>query len=224
VKLLVIEDEKKLARSLKRGLEREGYAVDLIFSGEDGRDYLESNSGDYDLVILDVMLPGLSGYELGRELRSRGVSVPILMLTAKDTTEDKVAGLDSGADDYLVKPFAFAELLARIRSLLRRPDRILPLELKVGRLRLNPSTRQVYLSNREVKLRTKEFSLLEHFMRNPGQVLTREQIINKAWDLESSAWSNVVDAQIKNLRKKLADPKKEDLFETVRGVGYRLKK
>jgi DNA-binding response OmpR family regulator len=225
--ILVVEDEEKLARALSRGLQREGYAVDYVLDGSKARNRLRSRGDDYDLIILDWMLPGVDGLTLCREARARGQSVPILMLTARDETGDKVAGLDGGADDYLVKPFAFDELLARVRTLLRRPARVLPPVLRHGDLTLDPAGRTVELAGRSLDLTTREFALLEYFLRHRGEVLSRERILDHVWDSEYDAFSNVVDVHVKNLRKKLADVAPEgaeaDLFVTVRGVGYGLK-
>jgi len=223
MRLLVVEDEEKLARTLQRGLEREGYAVDVVLDGAQALIRLGVNHEDYDLAVLDVMLPGVDGLSVCRRLRAEGVALPILMLTARDATADKVAGLDSGADDYLVKPFAFEELLARIRTLLRRPPQVLPLLLRVGDLALEPHTRLVTRGGREIALTTKEFALLEYFMRNAGEVLTREQIISHAWDFEFDGFSNVVDVHVKNLRAKIDAKGGAKLFHTVRGVGYVLR-
>lgn len=224
MKIILIEDEEKLARTLKKGLEQEGYAVDCFFDGQTGQLQIEINHEDYDLVILDIMLPKTSGIEVCKNIRNQGISLPVLMLTAKDSMEDKVIGLDSGADDYLIKPFAFEELLARIRALLRRPNNLLPAVLEVKDLVLNPATKKVYRDSQEILLTTKEFSLLEYFMRNAGQVLTREQILNRLWDFGFDSFSNIVDVHIKNLRKKIDHGNPEKLLQTVRGAGYRLKK
>jgi DNA-binding response OmpR family regulator len=223
MRLLLVEDEEKLALTLQRGLEREGYAVDVMLDGAEALARLRVNHSDYDLVVLDVMLPGEDGLSICRRLRTEGVAVPILMLTARDATADKVAGLDSGADDYLVKPFAFEELLARIRTLLRRPPQVLPPRLQVGDLALEPHTRAVTRGAREIALTTKEFTLLEYFMRNAGEVLTREQIMSHAWDFDYEGFSNVVDVHVKNLRAKIDVKGAPKLFHTVRGVGYVLR-
>ncbi len=223
MRILVVEDEEKLAKILKKGLEQEGYAVDCFFDGKSGQLQIEINHEDYDLVILDVMLPEINGFEICKNIRDQGIVLPILMLTAKDGTEDKIMGLDSGADDYLIKPFAFEELLARMRALLRRPSNLLPAALEIKDLVLNPVTRKVYRGGKEIPLTAKEFGLLEYFTRNAGQVLTREQILSHLWDFEYDSFSNIVDVHVKNLRKKI-DNEKESLLETIRGVGYRLKK
>lgn len=224
MKIILIEDEEKLAKTLKKGLEQEGYAVDCFFDGQTGQLQIETNHEDYDLVILDIMPPKIGGLEVCKNIRDQGISLPVLMLTAKDSMEDKVLGLNSGADDYLIKPFAFEELLARIRALLRRPNNLLPAVLEIKDLVLNPATKKVYRGSKEIPLTTKEFGLLEYFMRNAGQVLTREQILSRLWDFEYDSFSNVVDVHIKNLRKKVDHGNQEKLLQTVRGAGYRLKK
>jgi DNA-binding response OmpR family regulator len=223
MRLLVVEDEEKLALTLQRGLKREGYAVDVILDGAEALTRIQVHHEDYDLAVLDVMLPGVDGLSICRRLRAAGVGLPILMLTARDATADKVAGLDSGADDYLVKPFAFEELVARIRTLLRRPPQALPPRLQVGDLALEPHSRQVTRGGREIALTTKEFSLLEYFMRNAGEVLTREQIVSHAWDFDFDGFSNVVDVHVSNLRAKIDAKGSPKLFHTVRGVGYVLR-
>jgi DNA-binding response OmpR family regulator len=220
MRIIVVEDAVKLALALKRGLEGEGYAVDTVHDGLTARKRILARDGQYDLLILDVMLPGLDGLTLCRDLRARGLTVPVLMLTARDTTGDKVAGLDSGADDYLVKPFAFAELLARIRTLLRRPAQTLATELRVGDLALDPAARTVRRGDRQIELTTKEFALLELFMRSPGEVLSRDTILDHAWDEDADAFSNIVDVYVRRLRKKIDGDGEPSLFQTVRGVGY----
>jgi DNA-binding response OmpR family regulator len=223
MRLLVVEDADKLARALKRGLEREGYAVDTLADGRLAQTRLRSRHDEYDLVVLDVMLPGADGFTICRDLRERGVTVPVLMLTARDTTADKVTGLDSGADDYLVKPFAFEELLARVRTLLRRPRNALPVALVVGDLVLDPGARTVRRGAAAIDLTTKEFALLEFLMRHPGEVLSRERILDHVWDDEYDASSNVIDVHLKNLRRKVDRPGAPSLFRTARGVGYSLR-
>jgi two-component system, OmpR family, response regulator len=220
MRIIVVEDAVKLALALKRGLEGEGYAVDTVHDGLTARKRILARDGQYDLLILDVMLPGLDGLTLCRDLRAKGVTVPVLMLTARDTTGDKVAGLDSGADDYLVKPFAFAELLARMRTLLRRPAQTLSIELRVGDLALDPAARTVRRGDRRIELTTKEFALLELFMRSPGEVLSRDTILDHAWDEDADAFSNIVDVYLRRLRKKIDRVDEPSLFQTVRGVGY----
>ena len=221
MRLLVVEDEDRLARALQRGLSREGYAVDVL---GDGRRALMRLTGEeeYDLVVLDIVLPGLDGIAVCRAIRERGSEVPVLMLTARDSVRDRVTGLDSGADDYLVKPFAFTELVARIRTLLRRPPSVVPPHMVVGDLELEPATRHVTRAGKDVNLTTKEFALLEFFMRHQGEVLTRDTILSHAWDFEFDGASNVVDVHVKNLRKKI-DAHGPKLFHTVRGAGYVLR-
>ena len=234
MRILVVEDAEKLARALKSGLEAEGYAVDVLYDGGAARRRFAARRGapdaggaeeqlPYDLLILDVMLPGVDGLTLCRELRDRGLTVPVLMLTARDATEDKVAGLDSGADDYLVKPFAFEELLARIRTLLRRPRHVLPPQLRLGALTLDPATREARLAGEPLALSPKELSLLELFLRHPGEVLSRERILERAWDEEFDSFSNIVDVYAGRLRRKLDRSGGGVRLETVRGAGYALR-
>ncbi len=223
MRILIVEDEEKLAISLKKGLEKEGYAVDYVLDGESGQRRIETSHKDYDLVVLDLMLPKKNGFEVCKEVRDLGIVIPIIILTARDAIEDKVLALNSGADDYLVKPFAFEELIARIRALMRRPEQTLPAELKVRDLSLDTVTRKVYRKNQEISLTLKEFGLLEYLMRHPNQVLTREQILDHLWDFAFDSFSNVVDVHIKNLRKKIDGENNEKILETIRGVGYRIK-
>ncbi len=234
MRILIVEDAVKLALALKSGLEAEGYAVDVLHDGGAARRRFAARRGapaasdafgqlPYDLLILDVMLPGVDGFTLCRELRVVGLTVPVLMLTARDTTADKVTGLDSGADDYLVKPFAFDELLARIRTLLRRPRHALPPTLNVGALRLEPASHEVRLAGDPLALSAKEFSLLELFMRHPGEVLSRDRILDHAWDEEFDSFSNIVDVYVGRLRRKLDRPDGLVRLETVRGAGYVLR-
>lgn len=228
MRILVVEDVVKLAAALKRGLEAEGYAVDVLHDGLAARRRFAARRGEpeslpYDLIVLDVMLPGVDGLHLCRELHEWGFTLPVLMLTARDAVADRVAGLDSGADDYLVKPFAFEEFLARIRTLLRRPARALPPTLRVGDLTLNPATRQVFRGEEALNLSAKEFALLEFFMRHPGEVLGRDQILDRLWDEEYDAFSNIVDVYVARLRRKIDPGRSRSCLETVRGVGYRLR-
>ncbi len=227
MRVLIVEDTVKLAQTLKRGLEMEGYAVDVVHDGLAARRRFAAWRGEpglvpYDLLVLDVMLPGVDGLTLCRELRAWGFSLPVLMLTARDATADKVAGLDSGADDYLVKPFAFEELLARLRTLLRRPQQALPRTLAVGDLTLDPAAREVRRSGEILVLSAKEFGLLELFMRHPGKVLTRDHILDHAWDEEFDSFSNIVDVYVGRLRRKIDHPGAPSRLLTVRGVGYKL--
>jgi two-component system OmpR family response regulator len=233
MRILIVEDTVKLAQTLKRGLEAEGYAVDMLHDGAAARRRLAARRGGpgdaagagfpYDLLLLDVMLPGVDGFTLCRELRDWGLTVPVLMLTARDTTADKVTGLDSGADDYLVKPFAFEELLARIRTLLRRPPQALPTTLKVGALSLDPARREARLGDESLTLSAKEFSLLRLFMRHPGEVLSRDRILDHAWDDAYDSFSNIVDVYVGRLRRKIDRPGAGARLETVRGAGYVLR-
>jgi two-component system OmpR family response regulator len=216
MRVLVVEDEPKMAALLRRGLVEEGHGADVAGKGEDALWLAEAHA--YDAIVLDVMLPGLSGFETCRRLRNSGVWTPVLMLTARDSVEDRVSGLDAGADDYLTKPFSLAELLARLRALVRRGDVERPTELVVGELRLDPGSRRVWRGTVEVQLSPKEFALLETFMRRPGQVLSRLQLLEHAWDFAYENRSNVVDVYVRYLRQKLGP----DLLETVRGAGYRL--
>ncbi len=224
MRILIVEDEEKLALSLKKGLEKEGFAVDYIMDGDAGERRIVISHKDYDLVILDLMLPGKDGFQICRSVREQQINVPILVLTARDATDDKVAALDAGADDYLVKPFSFEELMARVRALLRRPEQALPNELTVRDLKLDTTTRKVTRKGKEISLTLKEFNLLEYLMRNVDQVLTREQILDHLWDFAFDSFSNVVDVHIKNLRKKIDGTHHEKLLETIRGVGYRIKR
>ena len=219
--MLIVEDEPRMAELVRRGLEGEGIAADVAVDGEEALWMAQAHP--YDAVILDVMLPGLDGFETCRRLRSAGVWAPVLMLTARDAVEDRVAGLDSGADDYLVKPFAFAELLARLRALARRAEPERPVVLEVGDLRLDPATRRVSRGSSEIPLSAKEFALLETFMRRPGEVLSRLTLLEHAWDLAYDNRSNVVDVYVRRLRRKLDEPFGRDSLETVRGAGYRLR-
>ena len=211
-----------MASLLRRGLVKEGLAADVAGSGEDA--LWMAQAGDYDAIVLDVMLPGMSGFETCRRLRSSGVWAPVLMLTARDSVEDRVAGLDTGADDYLVKPFAFAELLARLRALARRGEPERPTVVEVGDLSLDPATRRVLRGEVEIGLSTKEFALLETFMRRPGEVLSRLHLLEHAWDFAYENRSNVVDVYIRRLRGKIDEPFGRRSLETVRGVGYRLRR
>ncbi len=220
VRVLIVEDELRMAALIRRGLVNEGLAADVAGTGEDALWMAQAH--DYDVVVLDVMLPGLDGFETCRRLRTAGVWVPVLMLTARDAVEDRVAGLDSGADDYLVKPFAFAELLARLRALARRGEPERPTVLTVGDLHLDPATREVRRGQTPIGLSAKEFALLETFMRRPGEVLTRLHLLEHAWDFAYENRSNVIDVYVRRLRRKIDQPFGCESLETVRGVGYRL--
>ncbi|MBI2238807.1 MAG: response regulator transcription factor [Actinobacteria bacterium] len=222
MRVLVIEDEVKMAALPRRGLREEGYAVDVAPNGEEG--LCPGAENPYDVILLDVMLPDVDGFEVCRRLRETGQWAPILMLTARDAVTDRVTGLDSGADDYLPKPFSFAELLARIRSLLRRGVASgAAAVLRVGDLSLDPATRRVSRGDARVELTTKEFALLEFFMRHPDEVLTRTRIIEHVWDFAYEGDSNVVDVYVRYLREKIDRPFRRGSIETVRGSGYRLR-
>jgi two-component system OmpR family response regulator len=222
MRFLIVEDEVKMAGLIRRGLLEEGHVADVATSGEDALWMAASTA--YDAIVLDVMLPGLDGFEVCGKLRAGGVWTPVLMLTARDAVADRVAGLDSGADDYLTKPFSFAELLARLRALARRGGDERPSVLEVGDLRLDPATRQVWRGEAEIGLSAKEFALLEVFMRRPGQVLSRFDLLEHAWDYSYEHRSNVVDVYVRYLREKIDRPFRRCGLETVRGAGYRLRK
>jgi len=220
VRILLVEDEKKMSSFIERGLKEEGFAVDTAFDGETGWDY--ANTNDYDLVILDLMLPKINGIAVCSKIREKGLRVPVLMLTARDATEDKVKGLDAGADDYLTKPFAFDELLARIRALLRRPQTLeQEVVLSAGGVKLDLLARRVWVGEREVTLSQKEFALLEFLMRKKGEVVSRAQIAEHVWDLHFDPMSNTIDVFINFIRKKIDTGRDKSLIETVRGSGYR---
>ena len=222
MRALIVEDQLKMASLLRRGLIEEGYAADVARTGEDA--LWMARATEYDAIVLDVMLPGLGGFEVCRQLREAGVWSPVLMLTARDAVEDRIAGLDNGADDYLTKPFSFAELLARLRALARRGPVERPPVLEVGSLRLDPRSHQVWRGETEIPLSAKEFALLETFMRRAGQVLTRFDLLEHAWDYSYENRSNVVDVYVRYLREKIDRPFGVISIETVRGAGYRLRK
>ena len=221
MRVLVVEDEVKMAGLLRRGLEEEGYAVDAAMDGKEAVWLASENP--YDAVVLDVMLPDIDGFEVCRQLRQAGGWSPVLMLTARDAVGDRVAGLDSGADDYLTKPFSFEELFARLRALVRRGGHERPSVLRNGDLTLDPSTREVSRGKATLDLTAKEFSLLEFFMRHPGEVLSRTRLIEHVWDFAYEGDSNVVDVYVRYLREKIDRPFDRESIETVRGAGYRLR-
>ncbi|OHB32705.1 MAG: DNA-binding response regulator [Desulfuromonadaceae bacterium GWC2_58_13] len=221
MRILVVEDEKKVASFIKRGLEEESFAVDVAYDGEEGRYMAETNQ--YDLILMDVMLPKKDGLTVVRELREKNIAVPVLCLTAKDTVDDIVAGLDSGSDDYLTKPFAFAELLARVRALLRRGAQDRGAEIHFADLRLDPVEHKVWRGNKEIDLTAKEYALLEYFMRNPNQTLTRTMIAEHVWDYTFDSFTNIIDVYVNYLRKKIDKDFDKKLIHTVRGAGYVLK-
>jgi two-component system OmpR family response regulator len=222
MRILVVEDEVKMAALLRRGLEGDGLDADVAFSGEDA--LVMGSSCDYDAVVLDVMLPGIDGLVTCRRLRALGVDVPVLMLTARGSVDDRVAGLDGGADDYLAKPFSFAELLARLRALIRRGQLERPGVIAVGDLQMDRASRQVWRGQREVSLSAREFALLEAFMRRPGDVLTRLHLLREAWHYDFEHRSNVIEVYVRYLRRKIDKPFGVRSLETVRGAGYRLRK
>jgi two-component system, OmpR family, response regulator len=221
MRVLVVEDEIKMASLIRRGLRSEGLAADVAIKGEDALWMAASTT--YDAIVLDVMLPGIDGFETCRRLREQGIWAPVLMLTARDAIEDRVAGLDGGADDYLTKPFSFAELSARLRALVRRGQKERPAVLEVGALRLDPATHQAWRGEKRVDLSTKEFALLEAFMRRPGEVLSRLELLEHAWDFGYENRSNVIDVYVRYLREKVDRPFGVKSIETVRGAGYRLR-
>jgi len=221
MRVLIVEDDVKMAGLVRRGLMEDGNAADVTARGDEA--VWMAKAHPYDAIVLDVMLPGLSGFETCRRMREEGVWSPVLMLTARDGVEDRVGGLDAGADDYLTKPFSFAELLARLRALARRGGVERPAELVVDDLKLDPASRRVWRGDTEVDLSPKEFALLETFMRRPGQALSRLQLLEHAWDFAYENRSNVIDVYVRYLREKLDRPFEKSSFETVRGVGYRLR-
>jgi DNA-binding response OmpR family regulator len=220
MRLLIVEDEHRIARAIKEGLEQERYAVDVEFDGESG--YGAAAAEDYDLIILDVMMPGMDGYEVCRRLRQDGKHTPIIMLTAKDQTADIVKGLDTGADDYLAKPFSFEVLLARVRALLRRPQQALGESLEVGDLVLDTVAQKVTRQGKEIQLSSKEYALLEYLMRNQGRILSKNNIISHVWDFDADILPNTVEVFMNYLRAKVDKPFKTPLLHTVRGFGYKI--
>ncbi len=221
MKILVVEDEKKVANFIKRGLEGESFDVEMASNGEDGLAMAKSNH--YDLILLDIMLPKKDGLSVIKELRDNEINYPILCLTAKDSVEDIVAGLDIGSDDYLTKPFAFAELLARVKALVRRSAKDRGAEIFFADLRLDPVTHKVWRAEKEIDLTAKEYGLLEYFMRNPNQVLTRNMIAEHVWDYTFDSFTNIIDVYVNYLRKKVDKDFSKKLIHTIRGVGYVLK-
>ena len=220
MRILLVEDNRRLNQSLKQSLTEDGYAVDAAYTGPDGEELAALTP--FDAIILDVMLPGKDGMAVCRDLRRQRVTTPILMLTARDTVEDRVEGLDSGADDYLIKPFALVELRARLRALLRRDSAEKASILAIADLTLDPATHRVERAGQEIELTSKEYSLLEYFMRNPNRIITREMAETHIWNYDFDGTSNVVDVYIRRLRRKIDDPFELKLFDTVRGAGYRI--
>ncbi len=221
MRILVVEDNRRLSAALKSCLEDEAHAVDVAYDGEEGIDFARVTP--YDAIILDVMLPVIDGLEVCRRLRSSRVNVPVIMLTARDTVEDRVRGLDSGADDYLVKPFALAELTARLRALLRRQSTQRGGSIEVADLRIDPASHEVFRSGRPIELTAREYALLEYFARHPGQIITREMAEEHIWSYDYVGASNVVDVYVRRLRRKIDDPFPTKVIVTVRGAGYRLR-
>jgi two-component system, OmpR family, response regulator len=221
VRALVVEDEPKLAALIKRGLTVDGHVADVATSGEDA--VWMAIATTYDAIVLDVMLPGMDGFATCEELRRRAIWTPVLILTARDAVEDRVRGLDTGADDYLVKPFSFAELVARLRALARRAPVERPTDLQVGDLRLDPAAKRAWRGETEIALSPTEFALLELFMRRPGVTLSRDELVSGAWDLAFEHRSNIVDVYVRYLRDKIDRPFERHSLETIRGVGYRLR-
>ncbi len=218
MRILVVEDEKKVLSFIKRGLEEEKYSVETAMDGEEGLKMALDTP--YDLIVLDWMLPKKDGLTMVKELRAKKTATPVLMLTAKDSVEDIVAGLDSGSDDYLTKPFAFAELLARVRALLRRIEQDRGAEIRFADLRLDPVTHKVWRKDKEIGLTAKEYGLLEYFMRNPNKVVTRTMIADHVWDYTFDSFTNIIDVYVNYLRKKIDRGAEKKLIHTVRGVGY----
>jgi len=221
MRLLVVEDEKKVASFIKQGLEEEGYAVDVALNGEEGLGMALDQV--HDLIILDISLPKMDGFQVLKNLRKQKVNTPVLLLTVRATIEDKVLGLDAGADDYLTKPFAFQELVARVRALLRRRAEAEPALLQIGELILDPARRMVSRGGEKIDLTSKEFALLEYFLRNPGRVLTRTMIIEHVWNYDFDTMTNIIDVYVNYLRRKIESGHGAKLIHTVRGVGYVLK-
>lgn len=223
MRILIVEDEPRLATALAQGLEKEGFAVDTIDDGEKALTRISLHYKDYDVIILDLMLPSRDGLSICREMRSRDITTPVLVLTARGETESKVELLLSGADDYLVKPFSFEELKARVQALLRRPATAVPTVLREGGIELNPVEHTVTIDGEQVQLTLKEFGLLEYFLRHPNEVVNREDLLAHLWDFNYESFSNVIDVHVKNLRRKLGTGDRAGILETVRGIGYRLR-
>ncbi len=222
MQILIIEDETKIAHILRQGLMEDSYSVDLAKDGEEGWEKVMINS--YDLIIMDIMLPKMDGFTLCKKIREKNIHTPILMLTARDAIEDKIEGLDAGADDYVTKPFSFTEISARIRALLRRGNKTEPVILQLADLVLNPATKEVKRNNRNLNLTAREYALLEYFMRNPNTVLSKTRLLEHVWDYQYEGLSNIVETYIKYLRQKLkTDKSSHELIHTVRGLGYILK-
>jgi DNA-binding response OmpR family regulator len=222
MRILIIEDQENLAKLIKENFEAEGYAADYVMDGEAGQTRIDMGDDDYDIIILDLMLPKKDGLQICRDTRAKNITTPIIILTAKGQKNEIVEGLNAGADDYLAKPFLFEELLARIRAVLRRPKAVLPVEISLAGITIDTTTRKVTRNGKELKLTLKEYSLLEYLMRHPNQAMNREQIVTNLWDFAFDSFSNVVDVHVNNLRKKIGDSGGK-LLETARGIGYRFK-
>jgi DNA-binding response OmpR family regulator len=222
MRILIVEDQESLSKLLKKGFEKEGYAADYVLDGDAGQRRIEIHHGDYDVIVLDLMMPKKNGLDVCKNVRSFGITTPIIILTAKDSEEDKVNLLDAGADDYIVKPFSFKELLARVRALTRRPETSLSIELSLGNLTLKPADKSAFLGSKEIKLTLTEFRLLEYLMRNPNKVLEREAITTNIWDFDFDSFSNIVDVYINRLRKKIDGGNGNGMLKTIRGVGYKI--
>ncbi len=220
MRILIVEDEIRMAKLIRQGLEEDGYAVDVVGNGKDVLPWVQSVA--YDAILLDIMLPGMDGIQVCQQLRANGYQVPILMLTARDTLRDKVTGLDSGADDYLLKPFAIEELTARVRALTRREGTLKDPQLRVADLSLDTVGKRVQRGGTFITLTAKEYAILEIFMRHPGQILSRDQLIEKVWNLDFDAESKLIETYIYSLRKKLDQGNATKLIHTVRGLGYRI--
>ncbi|MEZ6255664.1 MAG: response regulator transcription factor [Patescibacteria group bacterium] len=220
MRILIVEDEHKIANSIKQGLEQEGYSADTAYTGTDGYDL--ASTEEYDLIILDIMLPGMNGLQICTNLRKNHIHTPVLMLSARAETEDKITGLDTGADDYLAKPFAFTELLARIKALLRRPNGITPQVLTCADLALDTQNFTVTRSNKNITLSKKEFALLEYLLRHKNQIIAKDKIIEHVWDYDSDILPNTVEVYIGYLRKKVDKPFDKSLLKTIRGFGYKI--
>lgn len=222
MKVLIVEDEQKLADALARGLKLKGYAVDTLYDGKSALTRISIHWKDYDIVILDLMLPYVSGTEICKSIRKSGIAIPILILTAREHEDSKVDLLLSGADDYMVKPFSFEELAARLHAILRRPKEVVPETITAGNIEIHTATRTVYKDNLPITLTLKEYALLEYMMRRPNEVVNREEVLSNLWDFNYESFSNVLDVHVKNLRKKINNKNTPDILETIRGVGYRL--
>lgn len=219
MKILIVEDQENLAKIIQKGLQSEGFLADYVLDGQEALRRISVYHQEYDIIILDFMLPKKSGLEVITEMRAKKYSTPVLMLTAKNDKKDITTALNAGADDYLTKPFSFDELLARIRAILRRPPVVLPNEMQIKDVKLNPLTKGVWKNGNPITLTLKEFSLLEYLMRNPDKALTRDDILSNVWDFAFDSFANVVDVHVTNIRKKLGDP---SFIETIRGIGYKI--